>query len=201
MDGFKAYRYYTAIRLHFTSAKFDVFQNKGRVKCSLEKFQQRNDHYIFEKLGRKFNDKEFIQYCASNFMYGNSDVIYNNEESDTNYLEYIKRKQSITKVFSDDLNTLLLNTWQVQQNPFKFSGSNLPTIIQLYISKRITIETIRILDDIEPFIDNLKENSNVKLLWSDEILRIEKSKGFVKYNKEKILPIYNDTFKEELTGL
>jgi hypothetical protein len=48
MDGFKAYRYYLAIKLHFTTDKFNVFENRGNVKGTREAFNARNDRYIFE---------------------------------------------------------------------------------------------------------------------------------------------------------
>ena len=47
MDGFKAYRYYLAIKLHFTTDKFNVFENRGNVRGTREAFNVRND-----KIGR-----------------------------------------------------------------------------------------------------------------------------------------------------
>jgi hypothetical protein len=68
MDGFKAYRYYLAIKLHFTSDKFNVFENRGNVKGTREAFTARNDRYIFEKLANKYNDdREIIQFFVANF--------------------------------------------------------------------------------------------------------------------------------------
>ncbi len=61
MDGFKAYKYYMAIKLHFTKDGFDVFKNRGNVKGTREAFNARNDSYLFEKLARKFPvDKDLI---------------------------------------------------------------------------------------------------------------------------------------------
>ena len=68
MDGYKAYRYYLAIKLHFTTDKFDVFQNRGNVKGTREAFNARNDRYIFEKLAQKrSDDKEIIQFFNTIF--------------------------------------------------------------------------------------------------------------------------------------
>jgi hypothetical protein len=69
MDGFKAFKYYIAIKLHFTKDSFDVFKNRGSVKGTREAFNARNDRYVFEKLARKFPvDKELIQYYVANFV-------------------------------------------------------------------------------------------------------------------------------------
>lgn len=190
MDGVKAYRYYMAIKLHFTSEKFNVFENKGAIKGSRETIQARNDYYIFEKLGRKFStDKEYIQYIASNFMYGNHDVVYNiGYESESLYKEYIKRKQSITKVFTDDCHTIVN-----ELDKINFTNNQLPYIIRLYLSNRITLETVRILDDKLNIIQHLKlKNQMVYKMFEDSLRIIEKSKGFVKYNKDKIDMVYED---------
>ena len=96
MDGFKAYRYYLALKLHFTSEKFNVFENRGNVKGSREAFEARNDRYIFEKLARKIgNDRDIIQFFVANFAYGNESAIYAGQEADDNLGEWNKRKQSI----------------------------------------------------------------------------------------------------------
>jgi hypothetical protein len=108
MDGYKAYRYYLAIKLHFTTDKFNVFENRGNVRGTREAFNARNDRYIFEKLANKYSDdKEIIQFFVSNFAYGNDTAIYAGREAEDNFLLWNKRKQSITKVFVDDLAILL----------------------------------------------------------------------------------------------
>ena len=50
MTGFKAFRYYVALKLHFTKDKFNVFENRGNVKGSYQAFDARNDKFLFEKL-------------------------------------------------------------------------------------------------------------------------------------------------------
>ena len=185
MDGFKAFKYYTAIKLHFTDPTFNVFINRGHVKGSFEKFRARNDHLLFEKLARQFSDKEYIQYIASNFMYGNADVIYDPAEAMANYKEYIRRKQSITKVFADDLATIVDSSAQ-----YEFSGLQIPDVLQLLMAKRITLETISILNDMDAIVDKLRQSNQMTLLFGDVLLKIDKSKGFVKYDSSKIMSHY-----------
>lgn len=195
MNGFTAFKYYTAIKLHFTSPKFNVFVNRGRVRGSHQKFLMRNDYLLFEKLARQYpNDKDCIQYIASNFMYGNANVVYEQDEGVVNYKEYLRRKQSITRVFANDLDTILKEGAQLN-----FSGSTIPDILQLYMSKRITIETLVILNDLHDIMTMMKENQHLQLILGDELLRIEKSKGFVKYDSYKVMQPYQ-SFLEELQG-
>ena len=201
MDGYKAYRYYLAIKLHFTTDKFNVFENRGSVRGTREAFNARNDRYIFEKLAIKYsNDKEIIQFFVSNFAYGNDTAIYAGQEAEDNFLLWNKRKQSITKVFVDDL-AILLTHIEVNklnnQSLFNFNHDEYPIALKMFIGGKITIETIKIIDECTDIIDEWNKNASVKYIWDNEIRRIKKLTGFVKYDKIKINKIF-DAFKEEL---
>lgn len=203
MDGFKAYRYYLAIKLHFTTDKFNVFENRGNVKGTREAFNARNDRYIFEKLAGKMpDDREIIQFFVANFAYGKDTAIYAGKEAEDNYLIWTKRKQSVTKMFIDDLASILT---YVEVNKLKYSSifdfteNEYPVAFKLYLGGKITIETLRILDDFESIADKWGNHQSVKYIWSDEIRRIKKLSGFVKYDKIKLEQVF-DKFKEELNG-
>lgn len=202
MDGFKAYKYYMAIKLHFTSVKYNVFETRGHVKGTRDAFNSRNDRYIFEKLAQRYpDDKDIIQFFVSNFAYGQSTALYGNGEADELYSEWKRRKQSITKVFIDDLATVM-NFCDVHKfnsdGIFKNENGDLPVLLNLFISGKISIETLRIIDDINPFIDDWYNDNTIKIVMGDGLLRVEKLKGFVKYDKDKATQIFNH-FKEELS--
>ena len=204
MDGFKAYKYYMAIKLHFTKDNFDVFKNRGNVKGTREAFNARNDRYLFERLARKFPvDKDLIQFYVANFAYGNDASVYSYEEAESNLLEWQKRKQSITKMFSDDVATILLTAHKhklKKEDIFDFTSNTYPVILKLFLGKQINIETVRILDDTFNMVESWKMNTSMILLWENDIRRIEKSKGFVKYEQAKTDKVLA-TFKEELSEL
>jgi hypothetical protein len=196
MTGFKAFRYYLALKLHFNNDKYNVFENKGNIKYSYENFNSRNDRHIFEKLARKFDtDKDLIQFLVANFAYGHDNMIFAIEEANEYYLEWQKRKQSISRIFKDDLNTIELES---QKNALSldqiinFTLNEYPSIIKLYLGKKIAIESISILNDLLDFIPKWKQNPSGMLILESDIRRIEKLKGFVKYEQEKIKPIFNE---------
>lgn len=202
MDGFKAYKYYMAIKLHFTTEKYNVFESRGHVKGTRDAFNSRNDRYIFEKLAQKYsNDKDMIQFFVSNFAYGNDTAIYGNGEAEELFSQWQMKKQSITKVVIDDL-TNLMNMCDVHKfntdGIFKNLDGDLPVLTSMYLSGRISIETLRIIDDIEPFIESWENDSTIKIVMGDRLLRVKKLKGFVKYDVEKLTKIFNH-FKEELS--
>jgi hypothetical protein len=203
MDSLKAYKYYMAVKLHFKNDKFDVFENRGRINCPRETFENRNDRFIFEKLSRKYkSDKELVQFYAANFAYGNEDVIYSIEESEENYFEWNRRKESMTKIFSDDCNSIILNAQMnglKETDIFNFTLNDYSSIIKLFLGKKITLESVRILDDLNPFL-NKQINPSFLMIMEKEILRIKKAKGFVKYDINRVKPIYSN-FKQDLNEL
>ena len=196
MTGFKAFRYYLALKLHFNNDKYNVFENKGNIKYSYENFNSRNDRHIFEKLARKFDtDKDLIQFLVSNFAYGHDNMIFAIEESNEYYLEWQKRKQSITRIFKDDLNTIELESQKHAlslDQIINFTLNEYPSIIKLYLGKKIAIESVSILNDLLDFIPKWKQNQSGMLILESDIRKIEKIKGFVKYEQEKIKPIFNE---------
>lgn len=200
MDGFKAYKYYIAIKLHFTKDNFDVFKNRGNVKGTREAFNARNDRYMFERLARKYPvDKDLIQYYVANFAYGNDAAIYSSEEAETNLLEWNRRKQSITKIFADDCNKILMDACKSkykEDSIFNLTNKGYSSILKLFLGNQISLESLRIIDDLHPVIDSWKENSSMVLLWENEIRRIEKSKGFVKYDSDKVTKVFNNFIQE-----
>ena len=201
MDGFKAYRYYLAIKLHFTTDKFNVFENRGNVKGTREAFNARNDRYIFEKLATKMSeDREIIQFFVANFAYGKDTAIYAGQEAEDNFVEWQKRKQSITKVFIDDLATLMthLEVNKLKNTAlFNFTDNEYPVALNMFIGGKITIETLRIIDDFLDIIKDWKNHPSVKYIWDDELRRVTKLNGFVRYDKEKLGKIF-EHFKDEI---
>ena len=200
MDGFKAYKYYIAIKLHFTKDNFDVFKNRGNVKGTRDAFNARNDRYMFEKLARKYPvDKDLIQYYVANFAYGNDAAIYSFEEAETNLLEWNRRKQSITKIFADDCNKILMDACKSkykEESIFNLTNKGYSSILKLFLGNQISLESLRIIDDLYPVIDSWKQNSSMVLLWENEIRRIEKSKGFVNYDSDKVTKVFNNFIQE-----
>jgi len=194
MNGFKAYRYYLALKLHFTKEKFNVFENRGNVKVSLDTYLARNDSYLFEKLSRKYNtDKAYIQYIVSNFAYGNINMIYDEGTAEQYYIKWNKVKESITRTFTDNLNTIV---YEAEKQGIDISDVNnctnndIPFIIKLYLGKLIEPQTISIINDFTNVIDMWQLEPTVNLILEDDLIRMKKLKGFFSYDKEKLKQIY-----------
>lgn len=197
IDGYKVYKFYLALKLHFTKPEFDVFVNSN-VKANRDSFEKRNDRGLFYSIGKKHKeDKSVVQYIVANMAYGHTQFIYDKELADRNYNEWVRRKQSISKVFSDDLaiieEYLSANKASID-SLFNFTYNAQPSIIYLYVGGRITIETFSILNELEGLIASWKKDSSNDLynVLSAELVKVDKIKKFVKYDKERINKIYSN---------
>jgi len=197
MDGFRAFKYYMALKLHFTSESYNVFKTRGRLRGKRTTYNSRNDCLLFEKLASMYpDDRQCIEVIASNFMYGNSHIVYDFDRTVANYNKYIQRKQAVTNQFKEDCRTIISNGAQ-----YKFDGCNkIPDVVQLFLANKLTIETMSILNDFDDIVSKMKSSNQLKLLLGDDLLRIEKSKGFVKYNRNRVTPVYLNFLEEVYEG-
>lgn len=198
-----AYRMYLAAKLHFTTDKYDLMEFHSKVRVSRKAFDGRNQHSLYEKFADKFDTKlQMAQYLIANFAYGaygNTDIVYGTAESDANYKEWQRRKESLTQIFKNDLSKIRLE-WEMNElQPFNenlvVAFPNIPHLFQMYIGKHITLETLIILDRMNPFLETWK--SNIGELFKDEVRVLIKSKPFVRFDESKMKPIYMK-FAEEI---
>lgn len=196
--GYRAYKYYMAVKLHFTSEKYDAVAQKGAVKCSPEKFSSRNDHYLFTKYASKFStDKDLIDCLVANFAYGNPEAIYNFNQTFENYNEWKRRRESLTQVFREDLSKIVLHAEKEDlsfDHVFKFVDGHPPELLKLFLGSIITIETMVLLNKYIGFVDDWKSNY-ANLLWQKELLTIKKYDRFLKSN-DKIGLVYQSFIQE-----
>lgn len=197
-----AYRMYLAAKLHFMTDKYDITECHAKVRISNKAFNERNQASLYEKFSDRFDTKlEMAQYLIANFAYGawgNTDIVYGTAESDANYKEWNRRKQSLTQVFKTDLSKIRLE-WETEQHPpflenMTAAFPTMPQLFQMYMGKRITLETLVILDRYHPFLDGWK--TGMGSLFEDEIRRLVKARPFVRFDEKKLKPIYLDFIEE-----
>ena len=196
MDGFKAYKYFMAIKLHFTTEKYDVFEMNGRVSGSRVAFERRNDRGLFEKLAKKFDsDHDLIQFLVANFAYGHTSVVYSND-SDEYYRLWIKRKESRTQLFTNDLSKIVnyLEMNRLKPDVLYSTEEGMPLLLNMYIGGHVTLETMVILQEFE---DYLSKWEPLIMLWHDYFLTIRKANRFVKFDRNRLQSIHT-SFKEQL---
>ena len=178
-EGFDAYKTYLALKRHFTS-DYDYFKYNGKVRAGVESFLKRNDKFFFRKLAKKYDDKELVDFFVSNFIV--SDNWIGNlisQESEDNYVRFKKRRESLSYHFDNELHWLVdyCRSRDLELNKLLLvEDNNHPLLLKLLLQKKISIETIIIMDSVLKFLKHWDNNL-------DDIVWEEKKRLIVKYNK------------------
>ena len=75
-------------------------------------------------------------------------------------------------------------------------GGQHPTIIKMFLAKKINFETLIILDDILRFTKKLNKDITEKVLWPKMFDRMKRYKPFLSYNITKYKISLRDKMKE-----
>jgi hypothetical protein len=209
MDGFQFFKRYQALRLHFFT-DYDIFKYHGKISLKTRtKFDKRQDADVFNNWGNLIqSDHEAGQLCIANNIYNSEFWVYDadKEQAQHTYLKWVGIRESISKVFEDDCNTLMRYVNDGKLSKFsdslcKTPSGRIPPLLQLYLSNRVSAEFLIILDTISaPFLNKwLKEYENDPLI-KVKVYILVKYKTFCAYDPKRIIPIYKEVIEEHETG-
>jgi len=197
MDDFSVYRMYLALKLHFTTDNYDVIQQKGKVRASKSAFNKRKDLFSIKKIAKTYSDEDVANFLVANFVSGDRWGGMFDSEAGKRFIDWKKRTESLTYLFSTDIDKILL---EIEENGVKFediftiSKGQHPYIIKAYLRNTITIETLVILDRIIGFVDKFDKNILDEVIWPDISRLIKKYKPFLKIDLEK----YDRTLRDKI---
>ena len=103
MNGYLAYQIYQSLKLHFTS-DYDAVKYNYKTAVKRNTFEKRRDRYFFEKLSRRFNREQLIDYFTSNLI--ENPNVWIGDMSDDVYKAYIARYDKLTYMFEQDMKSL-----------------------------------------------------------------------------------------------
>lgn len=185
MTEFEVYRFYLALRLHFTTDKYDVIKQQGKVRASRLAFSKRKDLVSLKKIAKTYTDEEIVNFLVANFVSGDRWGGMFDSQARDRYLDWKKRIESLTYTFTNDLEQIF-NT----SEPFSGSKQEHSYIIKQYLRNNISIETLVMLESLRPFMDEYDQIYTDDLVWPDISRLIKKYKPFLKFDKEKIYALY-----------
>ena len=179
---YETYQTYLSMKSHFTNPKYDFFKYGGKSRATVSSFNKRKDKYWFEKTSRKYSDQEILDFLLSNFITANNpqnlwigEIINSGER---NYSEWMKRQQSLTYLFKEQLEGLLSE--KKLDEVFDCSKGH-PLILKKYLGGDLSLETLIILEKIFSFVK--KFDKNIKdPVWETVSLKIKKYIPFININ-------------------
>lgn len=193
---YQVYVEYLAQKSHFSNVNYDYFLYNKKVRASVSSFNKRSDKYWFEKTSRKYNDKEVVNFLVSNFVAADSPSnlwigsIINSGER--NYQEWMRRQQSLTYLFKEQSNELLLEN--KLEDVFNCSKGH-PIILKKFLGGQLSLETLVIYDKIFGFSKTFDKKLDDPV-WETVSLKIQKYKPFLNIDMFKYKKILRDLVNE-----
>jgi hypothetical protein len=149
MTSEKAFQLYLAIRLHYTVDSYDVFENGGRFKHQ-NKVADRKDFKLIDYFVNRIpTEREMIELCVANHLYGNPDFLYEPDDALEHLARWKSNKDSLTHNLQRDLSTIDLYTIQKKCSLEDYLSQQ---VISDILSNKIEFESLILLDRREPVI-------------------------------------------------
>jgi hypothetical protein len=170
----KAFRLYLATRLHFHTA-YDVFLSKGRF-TGMNKVMTRNDADLIKAVMSFVDDeREMIEFCAANFLYGNKNFLYDHNNAEDNYRHWLKVKGTMGSCLERDLGRIEL---YMMKHDCSLDDYLQKQVISDLLSRKTEYESLILMNRKIPVIDKIRgfESDKYKALMS-------KANGFVTQGK------------------
>ena len=193
VNGFDVYRTYIALKLHFTKKSYDFFKFNGKTSVTLDSFRSRRDKHVFEQIAKKYG-KEYPSFLLSNYASIHKSWIGElmSDESKKIYTDWLRRRQSLTQAFKDDVSTIAS---EMERSGISFddlftSTNSHPILARLYMSNRISAETLVLMDSVLGFLDEWNQKLENDFVWKDHAFILDRYRPFVpKIEGEKIKQI------------
>ena len=182
-EGYEAYKKYLGIKLHFTKNEYDFFKYNSKTNAKFETFIKRNDKYFFVKAARKYGDN-IVDYFVSNIISNKSHYIkdMNNEV----YLDRQKRIDGLSYYFERDIEQLLRKSENNFNKIFAVTRGQHPILIKTYLAKRVSLETLCILNDLFNYTQQFSKRIKDDIIWPTLKNKIVKYGPFMTYSKERM---------------
>jgi hypothetical protein len=184
---------YLALKLHFTTENYDVIAQRGRVRASRAAFAKRKDLYSIKKVSKTYSDEEVANFLVANFVSGDRWGGMFDSEAGERYSDWKKKIESLGYIFTNDLDNLLQDLESQNMtfaDAFKITRSEHPYIIKAFLRKTISLETLVIIEKLDPFLDNFDANMPDKIMWPDISRLMRKYKPFLRFDREKFDAIF-----------
>ena len=179
MQPIDVYQMYCAMKAHFSKSSYNFIKYGGKTKVSRDSFWKLNDRYFFVKISKKYNNDEIKDYLLSNFIQNRNGYIAN--FNDQNYENWLDRKMMFYNIFQQELKPYIKNFEPL----FEVKDGNHPTLLKEYLGKRVSLETMVILDELVDFTKNWDEQLGDDVVWPDIKNLMKNYKGFLTIDKNK----------------
>jgi len=196
ISGYEAYLLFQALKNHFQIESYDYFKYHGKTRANEHSFMVKRDRHFYKQAANRFTREDLTDLIISNMLVGRKffiDMIRNEaEQAEEVRQEYVKRKESFTYMFSQDLDRLLASVEEPKQL-FSIEKGSYPELINHYLNRNVPVETLAALDKIVGFSHVFdKKLGKDDVIWEPTRLLIMKYKPFLRVNEDRLKEIVRD---------
>jgi hypothetical protein len=180
MEAIDTYLMYCALKAHFGKTDYDFVTYHGKTRIKRDSFYKRKDRGFFVKISRKYKTEENIKnYFVSNFIKDSKGYVSN--FNDENYEEWKDKRANFYNQFVLEIGPFIKNF-----NPIFFIKDNEhPILLKEYLGKRVSLETLIILDELVDFSKTWNKKLSEDYIWQDIKNMMNNYKRFLTLDKNK----------------
>lgn len=192
MSAYDSYMMYNALKLHFNTEKYDYFKYSGKIKSKLI---PENQHYIFDKIYKRYGNN-LEKFYVANFLENPKIWVFDllSQDSFDIFSVYNKKQESLSYVFKSEISYLIEEYSDL--NSVLLTKKEIPILIKLVLRKKISIETLLILNFILKFFPMWEKRINEEFIWENFRMKCIKYYGFLKFDESKMKDILIQQLKE-----
>jgi hypothetical protein len=192
MSAFECFKEYIALKNHFSKPSYDYFKYNGKTGMKVSTFEGRKDKLFFQKLAKHSDPRNFlIANLSENERAWIKNLAYS-EEAETVYKTWLKRQQSLTYLFKQELGKL---DSDFNRN-FLCKSNEHPLLLKKFLGKEISLETMCLLLEFSGAKKHWDTQMQYDLVYDGVKTKIEKYTPFINCDKEKLKKIVLDYFQE-----
>lgn len=186
MSPFDVYQDYLALKQHFTG-RYDYIKYNGKVRADRDNFERRSDKYTFAKLAKQSDPHG---YLLANLIDDPNRWIGEivSPEGYERYMEWKRRKQSLSYIFKEELNKL-------STEDFKVVDGQHPELVQKYMQGEIGLDTLIIVCECTNIVPSWNKKIQDTILWPEIRNKCSNYSKFMDYDKQKFCRLCVDYFR------
>ena len=191
MSAYECYKDYVALKQHFTNPGYDYFRYNGKARVqSPTKFEADKDKLFSIKLAKHKDPHSVI---LANLLENNKlwirDIAYK-EEANRVYEEFLKRRESLTYNFTQELGKLNEDF----DSNFLVRDNSHPYVMKLFLQKQLSLETLVMLTNEVGCIKYWRKKLEYDPVAEEIITKIVKYRPFLEYDRSRAKKIVVDKF-------
>ena len=180
MEPIDVYLMYCAMKAHFSKNDYDFFTYKGKSRVPRNSFYKRKDRIFFVKLSKKYEEYEDIKnYLVANFIVEKQGYVAN--FNDENYETWKEKRNNFYDIFTEEIRPFVKNFNQI----FEVKNSEHPLILKEYLGKRVSLETLIILDELVGLTKTWNRRMAEDYIWYDLKKLMKNYKRFLTIDKNQ----------------